>query len=293
MAPNVYVDTNPARGSALARDLEKVVSRIEVTNPLHPADPAAKLMVAMADPIEEKVLHMVTADPARTPTFTPFAQGDYFLNASSATPCDFTTTTGATACVFLPSTAPPPNQTFAWNHGGIQPEVARTWVGIIGPGVKNLGQSPSFWSDHTDLRPTMLALTGLHDSYVSDGRVMTEVVDAKAVAQALKDNQGTLEALGQAWKQVNAPFGDFAKDTLIASTAALASESAGDATYTSLENQILSLGASRDQLASQIRLALHNAEFNGQKIKDKTARAWTDQANALLAAAHALAASAS
>ena len=160
MAPNVYVDTNPARGSALARDLEKVVSRIEVTNPLHPADPAAKLMVAMADPIEEKVLHMVTADPARTPTFTPFAQGDYFLNASSATPCDFSTTTGATACVFLPSTAPPPNQTFAWNHGGIQPEVARTWVGIIGPGVKNLGQDPSFWSDHTDLRPTMLALHG-------------------------------------------------------------------------------------------------------------------------------------
>ena len=139
----------------------------------------------------------------------------------------------------------------------------------------------------------MLALTGLHDSYVSDGRVMTEVVDPKAVAQALKDNQGTLEALGQAWKQVNAPFGDFAKDTLIASTAALASDSAGDATYTSLENQILSLGASRDQLANQIRLALNDAEFNGQKIKDKTARAWIDQANALLAAAHALAASAS
>ena len=195
---------------------------------------------------------------------------------------------GLTACVFLPSTAPPPNQTFAWNHGGIQPEVARTWVGIIGPGVEEPRPGPSFWSDHTDLRPTMLALTGLHDSYVSDGRVMTEVVDPKAVAQALKDNQGTLEALGQAWKQVNAPFGDFAKDTLIASTAALASESAGDATYTSLENQILSLGAARDQLADQIRLALHNAEFNGQKIKDKTARAWTDQANALLAAAHAL-----
>ena len=174
-------------------------------------------MVAMADPIEEKVLHMVTADPARTPTFTPFAQGDYFLNASSTTPCDFSTTAArppACSC-----RAPRRHRTtFAWNHGGIQPEVARTWVGIIGPGVKNLGQDPSFWSDHTDLRPTMLALTGLHDSYVSDGRVMTEVVDPKAVAQALKDNQGTLEALGQAWKQVNAPFGDFAKDTLIAST---------------------------------------------------------------------------
>ena len=60
----------------------------------------------------------------------------------------------------------------------------------------------------------MLALLGLHDLYVSDGRVMTQVLDAKAVAQALKDNQGTLEALGEAWKQVNAPFGQFAKDTL-------------------------------------------------------------------------------
>ena len=40
---------------------------------------------------------------------------------------------------------------------------------------------------------------------------MTQVLDAKAVAQALKDNQGTLEALGEAWKQVNAPFGQFAQ----------------------------------------------------------------------------------
>ena len=155
MAPNVYVNGNPAPGSALARDLEKVVSGIEVTNPLSGVH--QKLMVAMADPIEEKVLHMVTADPARTPTFTPFAEGDYFLNASSTTPCDNTTNAPPNACVFLPNTTPPAN-TFAWNHGGIQPEVATTWVGIAGPGVKNLGQDHSFYSDHADLRPTMLAL---------------------------------------------------------------------------------------------------------------------------------------
>ena len=51
------------------------MSRIEVNNPLRPADPPSRLFVAMADPVEEKVLHMVTADPARTPTFTPFAAG--------------------------------------------------------------------------------------------------------------------------------------------------------------------------------------------------------------------------
>jgi hypothetical protein len=290
MAPNVYINGNPAPGSALARDLEKVISRIEVTNPLSGVH--QKLMVAMADPIEEKVLHMVTADPARTPTFTPFAEGDYFLNASSTTPCDNTTNTPPNACVFLPDTTPPAN-TFAWNHGGIQPEVATTWVGIAGPGVKNLGQDHSFYSDHADLRPTMLALLGLRDSYVSDGRVMTQVLDVKAVASALKDNQATLEALGEAWKQVNAPFGQFASDTLKASTAALASESVGDATYHDISDQILDLGTQRDLLADKIRLAIHGAAFDGQKIKDKTARAWVDQANALIHAAEALAASSS
>jgi hypothetical protein len=112
------------------------------------------------------------------------------------------------------------------------------------------------------------------------------------VAQELKDNQGTLEALGAAWKQVNAPFGQFAMDTLIASTAALASgDSTGDAKYTDIENQISVLTAARDGLAGQIRAALHNAEFNGQKIKDKQARDWIAQANHLLDQAHALAAS--
>ena len=101
---------------------------MQVTNPL--SGKKQSLFVAMADPVEEKLLHMVTADPARTPTFTPFAQGDYFLNASSTTPC---ADNDLSNCVFLPNTAAS-NQTFAWNHGGIQPEVATTWVGMVGPG---------------------------------------------------------------------------------------------------------------------------------------------------------------
>ena len=288
MAPNVYINGNPGRTSTTARDLEKVLSRIEVTNPLSGVH--ENLIAAMADPVEEQVLHMVTADPARTPTFTPFAQGDYFLNASSTVPCDFSTTVGSTACVFLPNTTPPAS-TFAWNHGGFQPEVASTWVGIVGPGVEHQRQTHEIWSDHTDLRPTILALTGLRDSYVSDGRVITEILDAKALANALKDNQGATEALGAAWKQVNAPFGQFGKDTLIASTRALASESGGDATYASVENQLLALGAARDALADKIRLALDGAEFGGVKIKDKQANQWVDQANDLIQQAHALATS--
>ena len=129
MAPNVYVNGNPARDSAAARNLEQAMADMAVTNPL--SGEHENLFVAMADPVEQKLLHMVTADPARTPTFTPFAQGDYFLNASSTTPC---ASNDLSNCVFLPSTAPPPNQTFAWNHGGVQPEIRTTWIGWVGPG---------------------------------------------------------------------------------------------------------------------------------------------------------------
>ena len=71
-----------------------------VTNPL--SGKQQNLFVAMADPVEEKLLHMVTADPARTPTFTPFAQGDYFLNASSTDAVR--TDNDLSNCVFLPTT---------------------------------------------------------------------------------------------------------------------------------------------------------------------------------------------
>src|SRR3954449_10331344 len=115
MAPNVYITGNPARDSATARTLEQAMSDMNVTDPLNGRK--GKLFVAMADPVEEKLLHMVTADPARTPSFTPFAQGDFFLNASSTTPC---ANNDLNAC--LTTAVSNPNQSFAWNHGGIQPE---------------------------------------------------------------------------------------------------------------------------------------------------------------------------
>ena len=46
---------------------------------------------------------------------------------------------------------------FAWNHGDIQPEIARTFIGIVGPGVRNLGvtEPRDFFTDPVNLRPTM------------------------------------------------------------------------------------------------------------------------------------------
>jgi hypothetical protein len=285
MAPNVYVNGNPARDSAAARNLEQAMADMAVTNPL--SGEHENLFVAMADPVEQKLLHMVTADPARTPTFTPFAQGDYFLNASSTTPC---ASNDLSNCVFLPNTTPP-NQTFAWNHGGVQPEIRSTWVGFVGPGIeKNAKLDDTFFSDHTDLRPTMLALLGLKDSYVSDGRVLTEIVKTDAVPNSLRAHGGAIDDLGQAYKQINASFGGFSMDTLVASTGALASDTPGDATYSETESALTSIGAERDVLAGKIRLALWNAEFNDQKLDKKLAKDWIEQADDLLDRAHALAA---
>ncbi len=72
----------------------------------------------------------------------------------------------------------------------------------------------------------MLALLGLKDDYVSDGRVVTEFLKPDAVPKSLKGTPD-VEKLGAMWKQINASFGQFSLDTLCASTGALASNTLG------------------------------------------------------------------
>jgi arylsulfatase A-like enzyme len=62
---------------------------------------------------------------------------------------------------------------------GTQPEIARTFIAIAGPGVKNLGvtQPSDFSTDHVDVRPTIMSLAGLNDDYSHDGRTILEFLD--------------------------------------------------------------------------------------------------------------------
>jgi hypothetical protein len=230
-----------------------------------------------------KTLHMVTTDPYRTPTFTPFADPDWFFFATGgATPATCAT---PAACAFIPART---SQSFAWNHGDIQDEIASTWVGYVGPGVKNMGTS-DVWTDHTDVRPTMLTLLGLHDDYIQDGRAVTDPLYDWAVPQSLRAHHETLLRLGDAYKQLNASFGSFDMNILKASTKALAANDVGDATYTSIENQIAGLTTQRDSLAGQIKGALNAAAFNGQALNEQQAKDFIDQANSLIGQAHTLA----
>jgi len=91
-------------------------------------------------------------------------------------------------------------------------------------------------------------------------------------------------------KQLNAPFGQFSMATLVASTHAIkGGTSSDDTSYTSTENQISSLTASRDGLAMQIRAALDSAAFGDTPLNEQKAKSWIAQANDLIGQAQTLA----
>jgi hypothetical protein len=287
-APTVYVNgtaAQPIRDQTdpIVRSLEREMGQLSWLNP-YTGTVENNIMVALADHTEMKTLHMVTADPFRTPTFTPFADPNWFFFATSGTPP--ATCTTPDACAFIPART---NQSFAWNHGDIQDEIASTWIGLVGPGVDQRGTDSTTWSDHTDLRPTILTLVGLKDDYNADGRLLSEELTGGAIPSAVRKS-GMFVQLAQVYKQLNAPFGRFAMDTLTASTRALASNDAGDATYNSIESSIQSLTSQRDTLALTIRNALNDVEFNGVLLNNKQAQGWINQAQSLLDQAAALAA---
>src|SRR5215468_6059012 len=279
MAPTIYLTGNLSPTNSTTRAFGRALSKLTAVNPYtHVTD---TLAAALADPAEMNLLHMVTADPQRTPTLTMFAKADYFL-FTGAPNCN-------APCITVPTT--PPTSTFAWNHGGIQPEIATIWLGIVGPGMANDGQDDITWSDHPDVRPTMLTLLGLQDTYIHDGRVLTEHMATNVQPVPLRGHTKTLGDFVAVYKQINAPFGQLGMDSLAVSTAAIASGDAhDDATYTTLTNKIIGWTATRNSVAGQMRAILFGAAFNGQKFDENLGKQLIAQGQALLSEAHTCAA---
>jgi len=143
--------------------------------------------------VELNLLHMVTVDPQRTPTMVMFANADYFFFRGGPTCAPISAQTPG-ACLSQSSA-------FAWQHGGFQPEIVTTWLGMVGPGIKHLGQTDEIWSDHADVRPTILSLIGLKDDYASDGRVMIEAIEARDASGARVAMQELID--GNSWGKLN------------------------------------------------------------------------------------------
>ena len=264
-APNVYVKGQPAPNTAAARDLERAAGTITAVNPYSGKSEAVDN--TLADPAEMKLLHMLTSDAQRNPTFTMFAKPDYFLFAGAPN-C-------SSPCVSI-------NPDFNWNHGDIAPEINTTWLGMVGPGVRHLGVDRKVWSDHADIRPTILALTGLGDDYMHQGRVVTEIMNGDEGDRSGQD----LARMGAALKQIDAPVGQLSLDSLrFATRAALSGTDNSDAAFIAADNRTAGWTARRDALAGRMLSLLEGSrEDQGD---DGRARELTRQASALLAEVHA------
>jgi hypothetical protein len=290
-APEFYVTGDPGPDSPAVRGLEHDVAGLTAVNPY--AGVTQKIANYIADPAEEAILHMVNADPARTPTFALFAKPDYYLSAGPAAcggPC-VTQNTG-----------------FAWDHGAYAAEINTNWVGFAGPGVRHLGldgQPPNTgpnsagpdsgqqvvadsgttgtWVDETDIRPTMMYLAGLTDDYEHDGRVITQILAAPNRALA---GPG-VASLGACYKQLNSSVGQFANYTLEASTAAVESSSPGDAVYKAVNAALSGLERARDALALRIKGELEAAAFGDVPVHG--AGGQTAACQAIIGAARVLA----
>jgi hypothetical protein len=189
----------------------------------------------------------LTGDPARTPTFVQFANPDYYLYTGAAN-CN-------SPCIYE-------SPAFAWNHGDVSPDINTTWLGMVGPGVEHKGVDHSVWSDHTDIRPTMMELLGLRDDYSHDGRVLFEVLKKDALPDVVRDHLAFYTRLAELYKQINAPVGALGLETLKISTKALASSSPNDKVYKSLEALLQNITTQRNAVASQIINILESAEFD-------------------------------
>src|SRR5436190_3433772 len=246
-APTVYVpdapNGPPGPNNPKVRRLEQEFSGLTVNNPRTGKQDVVTQHIA--DKVAQDILHMTTTDPLRTPSFTLFGNADYFFQSSCAAGSD----PNQAGCPIV-------GPRFAWNHGDDNPEIARTWAGIVGPGIRTLGQTGTVWTDHTDLRPTMLSLLGLTDDYRDDGNLVAQVVDDSALPPAVLAHRSAYEQLQSRLKQLNAPFGQFGHDAEVVSTTAVVGD---DSPYNGRDARVtcaVNLTCKVTQRAAETRIVL-------------------------------------
>lgn len=254
-APTFYINGNPGPTDTLTRTLEHDVNALTVVNPITGNND--RLSALLADRAEMKLLHMVPSVADRVPSFTMFGSDNYFNSVASTANGHGKDCAQAPACVSEETG-------FAWSHGDFQKDITRTWFGMAGPGVAKQGRFDRVFSDHTDLRPTVMALLGLKDDYIHDGRVLVENLEARALPDSLEDSRFAYTALAQAYKQINATKGPLGVNSLFAANRAITSD---DATYNKFLVQIGAITSERDALAAQMIGLLNGAAFMNHPVR--------------------------
>ena len=146
-------------------------------------------MKYQAGAVEQRILHMQTADPLRTPTYTLFPVPDYFFSTTGPNVGDqHRASPGTTATT--------------------RPNIDVTWAGVVGPGVAANGRrrtaagrrqrsrttrtrrntvpagehaSAPGWRRSTCVR-RCCTWPGCSDDYPSDGRVISQVLSSPSSA---------------------------------------------------------------------------------------------------------------
>lgn len=267
-APVFYLNGPPGRTAPVTRTFERAAARLTVANLI--TGTTERLTRQLADPIELRLLHMVTGDPKRTPTFVLFGNPDFYSCTSASSSC---------------ATRPPYVSEYsaeAWNHGDFYPQINRTWLGLVGPGVRNLGLDGSIWSDHTDIRPTMTALLGLRDDYAYEGRPLFEVMTPAATSPSIRRKAALVIRLGQVFTQLNAPVGQLGAASLRISTVAVASASPDDEHYARLEGDLAAIIAQRDDIVSQMQQVISGAVAGSGQVDPERVRDLINRGEQLL-----------
>jgi hypothetical protein len=278
-APTFYINGNPGQTDPVTRKLEQESGNLlgfdEYAGPNGATNHVTQ---ALADQAEQNLLHMVTFDPNRTPNFILFANPDYFLEGFGDTTPLCTPMTNAASCFSLEGPSGD-----AWNHGDFQNQITNTWLGIVGPGVQHKGQFGELFTDHTDIRPTILTLTQLKDDYSHDGRTVFEILDNDILPDAVVDQKRLLSRLAEAYKQINAPRGLLGAMTLtgIATKAA----EADDVTYAALDQKIKDITNARNEVAGAMLAILEGAVFDGKSVDPGEAELLIAQAGEIIASA--------
>jgi hypothetical protein len=258
---SIYVHGNPAADDPAVRQLERDTAAMTNPHDVYSGADNEHIVQYQAGALEQRVLHMQTIDPLRTPTYTLFPKPDYFFSTS-----------GANVSI---------NSSFAYDHGYYSPNIDVTWVGMAGKGVKvsgidgpepAAGNQPSdpestktvpqasqvgTWVEETDIRPTMLYLLDLRDDYQTDGHVISQALEHPS--RGLTATAG----LAAGYDQIESSVGQFATDTLIADTKALASgSSSDDGAYEAEQSTLAKLANDRDAAVARIKKDLAKAAGN-------------------------------
>jgi hypothetical protein len=153
---------------------------------------------------------------------------------------------------------------------------------MVGPGIENVGVTGAFFSDHTDIRPTIMSLVGLTDDYTHDGRVLIEVMTDGAVPATLQQHGATFGRLASVYKAINAPLGTLGMTTLQSTTTAV---QGNDTAYIGYLVQLKALTGQRNTIAGHMIQMMEASEFAGIPFNDIAANVHITLGQDLLASA--------